>query len=42
MLNVNEAIATLKENGLVFKVVKVLQDYLSCEVRFFDNKKPAW
>ena len=32
----------LKNKGLVLKVVEGLQDYLSCEIKFSENKKHAW
>ena len=38
---IDYAIAALKENGLVLKVVERLLDYLSCEVKFLANKKRA-
>ena len=31
-----------QENGLVLKVIDRLQNYLSCEVRFSQDKKKAW
>ena len=37
-----DAIAAQKSNGLVLKMVEGLQDYLSCKIKFFDDKKRAW
>ena len=39
---IDVAIVDLQENGLVFKIVKELQDYLSCKVKFSGGKKQAW
>ena len=39
---INDAIIALKENRLVLKIVKGLQDYLSCEVKIFQLIKRAW
>ena len=38
---IDAAITALKENELVLKVVKGLQDYLSCKVEFLLDKKRA-
>ena len=32
----------LKAHGLTIKVENTLVDYLSCEIRFNDNKTRAW
>ena len=40
--SIDEAIATLKENGLVPKVVQGLQNYLSWKIRFSRHKKYVW
>ena len=37
----NKTIRALKENGLVLKVMKELQNYLSCDVKFSKDKKRA-
>ena len=34
---INEAIAQLRQNGLVLKVENELTDYLSCEIKFSKN-----
>ena len=39
---IDDAILDLKNNGLVFKVMEGLQDYLSCEIIFSEDKKRAW
>ena len=39
--DIYETIETFKENGLVFKILKGLKDYLSFEVRFLMNEKSA-
>ena len=39
---IDNAIAALKENGLVLNMVEGLQDYLSCDVKFSTDKKRAW
>ena len=39
---INNAIAAIKENRLVLKFVECIQDYLSCEVKFLEDKKRAW
>ena len=39
---IDEAIAAIKENGLVIKVLEVLQDYLPCKVRFSLDEKRTW
>ena len=38
----DDAISALKYNGLVLKVGEGLQDYLSCEFKFSNDKKRAW
>ena len=38
---VDEAIAALKEKGLVLKIKEKPQDHLSCEVRLSTNEKKA-
>ena len=35
-------IETLKNKGLVLKIVEGLQDYFSCEIKFSDDKNRAW
>ncbi len=32
----------LRENGLILKIDDDLTDYLSCEIKFSDNRKSAW
>ena len=32
----------LKSKGLVLEVVEGLQDYLSCKIKFSEDKKKAW
>ena len=39
---INDAIEVLKNKGLVLKIMEGLQDYLSCKVKFSDNKKHSW
>ena len=39
---VDDAIEALKNNGLVLKIMEELQNYLSCEIKYSDNKKHAW
>ena len=39
---IDEAIIALNETGLVLKVMKGIQDYLSCKVKFSKDKKRAW
>ena len=39
---VDEATTALNKNGLVLKIVEGLEDYLSCEVRFSEDKKQVW
>ena len=34
-----DAIEALKNKGLVLKIMERLQDYLSCEITFSDDKK---
>ena len=36
---INKAITVFNDNGLLFKVIERLQDYLSCEVKFLRMKK---
>ena len=36
---IDDALTALKEKELVLKVMKGLQDYLSCEVKFSTDKK---
>ena len=38
---IHDAIEELKYKGLVLKIVEGLQDYLSCEIKFSNNKKHA-
>ena len=38
---VSTIISAFKNNGLVLKVVEGLQDYLSCKIKFFEDKKGA-
>ncbi len=38
---IDDAIEGVKENGLILKVKDELNDYLSCEIKFLDNKKKA-
>ena len=39
---IDDAILVLKNKELVLKVMEGLQDYLSCEIKFSENKKHAW
>ena len=39
---IKEAIESLKEEGLILKVDDSLNDYLSCEILFSENKDMAW
>ena len=39
---IDETTTALKENWLILKIVKGLQNYLSCEVKFAMDKKRAW
>ena len=39
---IDDAIMTLKNKGLVLKVMEGLQDYLSCKIKFSKNKERAW
>ena len=39
---IDNAIEVLKSKGLVLKIVDVLQDYLSFEIKISDNKKRIW
>ena len=39
---IDEAIEGMKKHGLVLKVEDELNDYLSCEIKFSDDKKKAW
>ena len=39
---IDDAIESLKSKELVLKIVKGLQDYLSYEIKFSDDKKRAW
>ena len=39
---IQEAIQELKEKGLVLKVDDNLNDYLSCDIRFSEEKNRAW
>ena len=39
---IENAIAALKNNGLVLKIVEGLQDFLSREVKLSKDKKRAW
>ena len=39
---IDNTITALKNNGLILKVVEGLQDYLSCEIKFSEDKKRAW
>ena len=39
---IDDAIAALKNNGLVLKIVEELQDYLSYKVKFLMDKKRGW
>ena len=39
---IDDAIKALKSKGLVLKIIEGLQDYLSCKIKFFDDKKHAW
>ena len=42
MAAIDDAIAALKSSGLVLKVMEGLQDYLSCEIKYPNDKKRAW
>ena len=37
-----DAIEGMKKHGLILKVEDELNDYLSCEIKFSDDKKKAW
>ena len=39
---IDNAIETLKNKKLVLKIVEGLQDYLSCKIKFSNDKKNAW
>ena len=39
---IDDAIEVLKSKGLVLRIMEGLQDYSSCKINFFDNKKRAW
>ena len=39
---IDNMIETLKNKGLVLKIVEGLQDYFSCEIKFSDDKNRAW
>ena len=39
---IDDAITGFRKNGLVLKMVKGLQEYLSCELKFSADKKWAW
>ena len=39
---IDDAITALKNNGLELKVMEGLQDYLSCKIKFSNDKKSAW
>ena len=39
---VDDAIEVLKNKGVVLKIVEVLKDYLSCKIKFSNDKKHAW
>ena len=36
---IDDAIEPLKNKGLVLKIVEGLQNYLSCKIKFSDDKK---
>ena len=39
---INDAIEVLENKGLILKIVEGLWDYLSCNIKFSDDKKHAW
>ena len=39
---IDDTIKALKNKGLVLKIVEGLQDYLSCKIKFSNDKKNAW
>ena len=39
---IDDFIEALKSKGLVLKIVDGLQDYLSCKIKFSNNRKCAW
>ena len=39
---INKVIQELRSEGFTLKVEDDLKDYLSCEIEFTKNKKPAW
>ena len=39
---IDDAIEALENKGLVLKVMEGLQDYVSCKIKFSDDKKQAW
>ena len=42
IVTIDDAIEALKNEGLVLKMVERLLDYLSCEIKFSNDKKQAW
>ena len=38
----DDTTSALKNSGLVLKVVKGLQDYFSCKIKFSKDMKKAW
>ena len=42
MATMDNAIEALKNKGLLLKIVKGRQDYLSCRIKFSKDKKRAW
>ena len=39
---IDDAIEALKSKGLALKIVEGLQYYLSCNIKFSNDKKHAW
>ena len=39
---INKTADLLQKNGLVLKVEVDVYDYLSCKIKYYENKKKAW
>ena len=39
---IDDAIKVFKNKGLVLKIMEGLQDYLSCKIKFSEDKKRTW
>ena len=42
IVTIDDAVEALKKKGLVLKIMKGLQDYLSWKIKISDDKKHAW